>query len=120
MNMPQIDAFVEDASGNVICGSRSNVFWVEDGRLFTPRISDCGVAGLMRSKVMDTARAQGAGTEMQTVSLERLLAADEVFLTNSVIGLWPLRRLDARDYSAPGPVTAQLQAALAHPCLADV
>lgn len=112
------EALMTDAQGRVICGSRSNLFWVEDGRLCTPKLARCGVAGLMRSRVIESARGFGQVTEQVEAPFERLLAADEAFVCNSVIGLWPLRRVEGRDYGAPGPVSRQLQTQLAHPVLA--
>ena len=50
--------------------------------------------------------------QAMAVSPDDLAQADEVFLANSLIGIWPVRRIDARDYSV-GPVTRQLQDALA-------
>jgi 4-amino-4-deoxychorismate lyase len=43
--------------------------------------------------------------------------ADEAFLSNSLIGIWPLGALDQRRWKAPGPVTIRLAATLAHPRL---
>ena len=48
---------------------------------------------------------------------DALEAADEVFLTNSLIGIWPVAALGARHWTAPGPVTRELMAQLAHPRL---
>lgn len=112
------EALMTDAQGRVICGSRSNLFWVEDGRLLTPRLTRCGVAGLMRSRLIEAARSFGLVAEPVEAPFERLLAADEAFVCNSVIGVWPLRRIDGRDYGAPGPVSRRLQELIAHPMLA--
>ncbi len=101
-----------DIEGNVIEGTMSNLFMVRAGRLCTPGLSRCGVAGVMRARVMAEAGAQGIPVEEGRIGLRDLAAADELFLTNSVIGVWPVRRLDGRDYVAPGPLTARLAAAV--------
>ena len=90
----------------------SNLFVVQAGRLRTPELSRCGVAGVMRARVMAEAGALGIPVEEGRLGLDDLTGADELFLTNSVIGLWPVRRLQGRDYAAPGPVTARLAAAV--------
>jgi 4-amino-4-deoxychorismate lyase len=80
--------------------------------LFTPDLSRCGVAGVMRSVVMELAERSGLPVQVATVRREELAESAEVFLCNSLIGIWPVRCIDDRDY-AVGPVTRQLQSALA-------
>lgn len=114
------EALLCNAAGHLICGSRSNIFWLRDGRLYTPKLTGCGVAGMMRAKVLDAARAMGVTGETVAAPIEELQRASEAFLSNSLIGIWPLRRVDSHEFSAPGPLTARLQAALAQPMLADM
>lgn len=80
-----------DAQRRVIEGTRSNVFAVSAGKLITPDLSRCGVAGVQRERVL--ALDIGLPIEVRDVSLDELLAADEVFLTNSVFGVWSVARL---------------------------
>jgi 4-amino-4-deoxychorismate lyase len=106
------------AAGDVpIGGTRSNLFWVRHGRLLTPELNLCGVAGRMRDKVLAQAAALGIDAVPVTRHWQDLLDADEAFVTNSLIGIWPLRALQQRNWTAPGPVTAALDAALRHPRL---
>lgn len=114
------EALMTDAAGRLVCGTRSNLFWVEGGRLLTPRLARCGVAGLMRARVIEAARSLGVNAEQVEAPYEQLLQAREAFVCNSVIGLWPLRRVDAHDFGAPGPLSQRLQALLAHPPLSDL
>lgn len=82
-----------DEAGHIIEGTRSNLFLVKDGALFTPDVSRCGVAGLQRERVMAWAKQRGVACKVAGLLLDDLLAADEVFVVNSVIGLWPVREL---------------------------
>lgn len=108
-NEPQIaEGLMLDARGTVVCGTMSNVFLVSDGILRTPRLDRCGVLGTTRRAVLAEAAALGIAAEETDLRLEDVLKADEVFLTNAVIGLWPVRSLDKRQYSI-GPVTRRLQ-----------
>ena len=113
------EALLCDGAGQVVCGSKSNVFWVRDHKLFTPRLGQCGVAGMMRGKVLDAARALGLSAELVDAPFEQLPAAQEVFVCNSLVGLWPVKRLDAHDYPAARPITQRLQATLMQPMLAE-
>jgi len=96
-----------DAEGHVTEGTMSNVFLIKNGTLFTPKIDRCGVAGVMRSITITTALEHGIDAVEARITLEELYAADEVFLTNCVIGLWPVKRCEQRTYGV-GPVTQEI------------
>lgn len=87
------EGIILDMAGNVIEATRSNLFIVRNGALFTPNLSNCGVAGMQRDRVMDWAKHNGVNCEIAELCLADLLAADEVFLVNSIIGLWPVREM---------------------------
>ena len=99
------------SSGNLISGTMTNVFLVREAVLLTPRIDLCGVAGVMRRVVLREARRVGIPTRECELRAENLQAADEVFLTNARIGIWPVRTVDDRNLT-PGPVTQHLQTVL--------
>lgn len=100
-----------DARGHAVEGTMTNLFAVKDGALMTPDLSRCGVAGIMRAVVLDLARAAGMQTRVRDIPAGELQDAEEIFLTNSVIGIWPVKDLAARAYQ-PGAVTRKLGAAL--------
>lgn len=100
-----------DQQGHVIEGISTNLFCVQAGRLRTPSLEQCGVAGIMRAVVMDVACDAGIACDAAGIERDALYAADEIFLTNSLIGIWPVRQLERRQLE-PGPVTRRLQAAL--------
>jgi 4-amino-4-deoxychorismate lyase len=91
----------------------SNIFLVSQGAIVTPDLSESGVAGVMREVVMDRAEAMGIPVTVASVDRSRLVAAESVFLTNSLIGIWPVRRLDNKDYQID-EIVRRLQAAIAH------
>ncbi|SEL54200.1 4-amino-4-deoxychorismate lyase [Ectothiorhodospira marina] len=109
------DAFQEglmlDTSGQVVEGTMSNLFLVRDDALVTPDLSHCGVAGITRARVMERARAWGVSCQEDSVRVEDLWRADGLFLTNTLIGLWPVRSLEGHPVSVP-PLVARLQQAL--------
>ncbi|MBI5658197.1 MAG: aminodeoxychorismate lyase [Nitrosomonadales bacterium] len=102
-----------DMGGNVIEGTRSNLFLVRGGALLTPELSRCGVAGIQRERVLEWAAAHGVPCRIAQFGLKELLAADELFLVNSIIGLWPVRELQDRAWSR-FPVALQVQKWLTH------
>lgn len=107
-----------DSEGKLIGGTMSNVFIVERGMLVTPDLSGCGIEGVTRDRVIDAAAASGIGCRVEPVDWVRLRAADEVFLVNSLIGLWRVREIDGEECAA-GPVATGLRALLDGPAHAN-
>jgi len=98
-----------DDRDRVIEGIMSNVFALRDGRLCTPDLSECGVAGIMRECVLEASKQlTGHAAQVVEMSAGDFFSADECFLTNSLIGIWPIRVLEGKPLR-PGPVTYQLQ-----------
>jgi len=102
-----------DVAGDVIEGTRSNLFMVLGGELITPDLTRCGVAGVQRERVMEWAANNGVPCRVDQFGLAELLVADEVFLVNSIIGLWPVRELQGHSWSRH-PISMQVQEWLNH------
>ena len=100
-----------DQDENVIEATMSNVFWLKSEKLFTPSIDRCGIAGVMRGRIMQAAEVLNIDIETGKYKLDDLLTSDGIFLSNSVIGLWPVRNLMDKHWT-PHPVIHQLNQAL--------
>jgi branched-chain amino acid aminotransferase len=73
---------------NRICDSTiANVFWIKNGTIFTPPLSEGCVAGVMRSHLLTELPLQGYTVEEKTAVADDLVDADEIFLTNAISGL---------------------------------
>jgi branched-chain amino acid aminotransferase/4-amino-4-deoxychorismate lyase len=82
------EAVMLNNRGEIACAGAANLFWIEGGKLFTPRL-DCGVlAGITRARLMAL-----EAVEEVAVGAEALEGAEAVFLTNSLIGVRPISRL---------------------------
>jgi 4-amino-4-deoxychorismate lyase len=101
-----------DSEGLVIEGTMSNLFLVTEGTLATPDLSQSGVAGVMRAVILDLAERLDMRCQIRPVTTAMVEAADALFLTNSLIGLWPVARLEAKTYEVAGKITQTLQTAL--------
>jgi 4-amino-4-deoxychorismate lyase len=110
-----MEAILCDRAGRPIGGTRSNLFWIRRGRLYTPQLSACGVAGVMREKVLEVAQSLGIDWRIDTLSWREFATSDEAFLTNSLIGIWPLRSCDRHEWRAPGAFTREIMRHLSHP-----
>ena len=96
-----------DAAGRVIGGTMSNLFLVRSDRLTTPDVATCGVAGVMRGRVKAAAADLGLQVTEEALTPDLLGTADELFLTNALLGVWPVAHLADRRWT-PGPITRRL------------
>jgi len=102
------EGLMRDTSGRIIEGVFSNLFLVREGVLVTADLQRCGVAGVMRAALLAEAERLAIPLHVTDISLEQLQQADELFLCNSVYGVWPVRAF--ADLSWPvGPLTRKLQ-----------
>ncbi len=108
-----------DTQNKVCEGTISNVFAVRQGALLTPSLDRCGVHGVMRAIVLEQASEWGMTVEQGRYTLDDWLAADELFLTNSLIGIWPVRVLLDQHWQV-GPITRRLQQAIGTAGLAPI
>jgi len=96
------EAILLNNKGSIVEGTRTNIFLVKNKKIITPSL-ECGcLAGITRKVVFDLAKINGIKIIEEKINLKDLLAADEAFLTNSLLGIMP-----ARDYKrkSRGPVT---------------
>lgn len=102
------ESLVFGSSGWLVSGTMSNVFLVSEGRIMTPAITRAGVSGIMRRVVMREAQQRGLTVSEAALDAAAVAAAEELFVTNARIGIWPVRTLDGLERRV-GPVTRQLQ-----------
>ncbi|MGR4862715.1 aminotransferase class IV [Caulobacter sp. LARHSG274] len=105
------EAVMLNNRGELACAAAANLFWIADGALFTPALS-CGVLnGVTRARVLAKAATLGVRTVVGVVRVEALERAEAAFLTNSLIGVRPVRRFEGATY-APHDLIARLAAEL--------
>lgn len=84
-----------DTEGRLVEGTMSNVFLVDNGVLKTPKLDNAGICGIMREKIINLAVSLGIQCDMVDITQNDLLKADEMFVCNSLIGIWPVRMIPA-------------------------
>ena len=95
-----------NTKGQVAEGATSNIFAVIQGEVVTPPVS-CGLLpGVMRDFALRV-----TGAKERPLSPEELMQADEVFLTNSLMGAMPARSIDGRSIACGGDCAKARQAA---------
>jgi branched-subunit amino acid aminotransferase/4-amino-4-deoxychorismate lyase len=106
------DMAVLSTEGGLLSGGDSaNLFWISDGRVFTPS-NDCGIRkGVMRQLVLEwLARKDVPLAEVEAAPGE-LDAAEAVFMTNAVIGVVPVSEIDGQSLPVDDPLLARLLSA---------
>ncbi len=91
------DCLLLNTAGRVCDATIANVFWVKDGNVFSPPLSEGGVGGVMRKYLLNTVSGKYAIQEA-LLTLNQLLEADEVLLTNAVQGIRWVKACGNKEY----------------------
>jgi branched-chain amino acid aminotransferase len=112
----QLEALDAGADVAVLCGAAGslaegpgfNVFFIKNGKIFTPRLNV--LEGITRLTVMDLAREIGVAFEAGDYPAAALRAADEAFISSTAGGIMPVTKVDGEPLGngKPGPITWKL------------
>jgi branched-chain amino acid aminotransferase len=107
------EAIMLNEQGYLAEGSTTNLFLVRGGDLITPSLESGVLPGITREAVLELARSANIVVMERQVGPDELLWADEAFLTNSILELMPLTRLEGKPIGTgkPSPLTRELMAA---------
>jgi 4-amino-4-deoxychorismate lyase len=98
-----------DADNQLVEGIRSNVFIVINGSVHTPLLDQCGVQGIIRSEVVRWCVMHGVELVERKIGLSELSRADEIFLTNSLIGVRSVTTVTGASVALdPGPLAGRI------------
>ncbi len=117
------ESLMRNLGGQPVCGGMSNLFWFADGHWHTPDLSQGGIAGLMRERILAALAQDGQPPRILNASDQALQQAELLLMCNSVIGLWPVREWrdihdqSRRRWERPGahPALAALRTLIPHP-----
>ncbi len=101
---------VLDAGNEVLEASRANVFAVEGDALITPAADGRILPGIARARAIEAAGSLGIEVQERALTIERLIAAGEAFLTGSVRGVEPVSSLGGTELQAPSEAGRELAA----------
>ena len=103
------EALMLDPDGFVSSCNATNFFFVKNGEVLTSTGEFC-FNGVTRGNVIALCREHGVPIRLGQFALEHAQGADEAFVTGTLAGLTPVRRVDGHDLlAAPGPVTRRLR-----------
>ncbi|HZK83737.1 MAG TPA: aminodeoxychorismate lyase [Desulfosporosinus sp.] len=91
-----------NTKGYISEGTMSNLFFIKSGTLFTPALESGCLPGTRRQILLDLTRSLQIPTREGLYRLSDLLVADEIFMTNALMGIMPVRQID----DCPFPIAA--------------
>jgi UPF0755 protein len=107
VNLTAQECIMLDTQGRVISVSQGNIFAIKNGVLLTPNLDECGIEGTRRRVIIELAKKLGIVVKIGDLSALELLNCDEVFITNSVMGIKPVCKINEQIYTKH-PLTEQL------------
>lgn len=103
------EALLVDRKGFVTEGGRTNLFWVKNKKVFTPPLGDA-LPGTTRARVITLIHEANLKFSESKVKPEKLLLADEIFITNAPMEIWPVTKVENKKFPL-GEITQLLQEA---------
>ena len=88
-----------DSEKNIIEGTMTNIFFIKKNVLITPTISDSGISGVMRQVVIDEGKRFFDEVIEKKIKLIELQDFDQMFLTNSVLKIMPVKLFNEHKFS---------------------
>jgi len=104
------DAIMMNSWGQLTEATTSNIFFVKNGRIHTPK-TECGIlSGITREKIIQLAHENGISIEEGQWPGEELFNADEIFLSGTVKKIIPVSTLDNHPVGngMPGNITKKI------------
>ncbi len=93
------DLLVCDGAGYLVECCAANLFWRKDNTLFTPKLDQAGVSGVMREHIMANCDRLGWHCELVRETVQTLINADEIFICNALLPVVPVRFFRDRHFS---------------------
>lgn len=88
----------------------SNVFFVKNDQIYTPRLNSAGVKGVIRSFILEELAGQCAINIIETdIHRSELAQFSESFMSNGVVGLVEIESIDQVQFQVSGNIFGQLQ-----------
>jgi len=99
------EAIVLNASNNIADGSKTNIFLIKEGVVFTPALHQGCVNGIMRRFLIGELKGKGYRVHQAELREEDLFNADEVFCTNAIRGIRWVKEYKHKEYSSTATVS---------------
>ena len=97
-----------DENHNVISVTQGNIYAIHGNTLITPKLDKCGVEGTRRAVILDLAKPLGIKVKVDTLSVKELGQADEVFISNSILGIQSISQIGVICFGE-SPITKKIK-----------
>jgi branched-chain amino acid aminotransferase len=94
------ETIIENAYGKIADTCTGNLFLISKGKVITPTLRDAPVAGVFRSNLIEMLRHEKFAVAEESITVEDILTADEIFITNATKGIRPVTRFRNKNYSS--------------------
>jgi branched-chain amino acid aminotransferase len=101
------EVLLADRQGNITEGSRSNVFFIRDGELYTPPAAQI-LKGVTRLKVLEVAEKTGLNIHEEPISVEQALESAAAFISGTSPGVLPIASIEGRSFDVNDSVLRQI------------
>ena len=88
-----------DSNNNVIEGTMSNFFGVKKNVFYTSTTKSAGVEGIMRRIILKLLKKNKKKYIIKKITLKEFLKFDEIFMCNSIFGIWPVIKISKKKFS---------------------
>ncbi|WP_404838477.1 aminodeoxychorismate lyase [Aeromonas media] len=96
-----VEGIVLNSRGFLVEGVSANLFWRRGKTVFTPDLTRAGIDGIMRKRVIMMLKQMGIELRVVEAPLESLWQAEEVWLTNTLMGIVPVTSIGDVHYPSP-------------------
>lgn len=93
----QQNSLLLNDKNRVVEATNANIFWIENNTLKTPPLNEGCLDGVIRKVLLQFQNEWEVAEEI--LNIDTLLGAEEVFLTNSIVGLQPVTYLKERNFT---------------------
>ena len=105
------DGIMLDHQNNVIECTAANIFARFNDTLITPDLSQCGIAGITRQRIIEHSKLWSLKIEINQINLEQLLSADEVIISSSLFTAWQVQHILHKNWQ-PSPLANNIRKTL--------
>ena len=108
-NLSSDEGIMLDENQNVISVTQGNIYLIIGNTLLTPKLDKCGVVGSRRSLILELTKSLNIEVKEDLISADKLKQADEVFISNSVIGIQSVKSIEGYNLGE-NPLTEKIKA----------
>ncbi len=104
------ETLLVNAEGCITEGSRSNVFFIRDGKVITPPVEEV-LPGITRKYVMEVCRSLGLEVVEEKVPARSLVVMESLFISGTSRKVLPVKRVDQLDFDPHHPLVQKIRQA---------